>query len=186
MHISKKKPTVEGKKLCYNKTANQNAEICIRHRSRDKLCRRSLGSKNRLVGAITTYSNRRTESIYRTDQENFNSMDKLIRKTQKPLQRPLIITSSEDDVEELTGEGTLIASTTETLNTKSNIILSIPSIFPGETIPTVIPVNNIMSVSPRNCKVVSRATALPELFNLQFFESQYPLRLPTRSYLSNC
>ena len=171
----KEKPTVEGEKSCYNKTANKNAENCIRHRSRDKLCRRSLGCKNRLVGAITTYSNRPTKSIYRTEQDKFNSMDKSIRKNQKLLQRHPSITSSDDDVEELIGERTLNASTTETISTKSNTILSTPSNFPGETFPTVNPVNTIMSVVPRNCKVVSKATALPELFNLRFIESQYPL-----------
>ena len=31
-----------------------------------------------------------------------------------------------------------------------------------------------MSVIPRNCKVISKTTALPELFNLRFIESQYP------------
>ena len=76
----KEKPTVEGEKSCYNKAAKSNAEICIRHRSRDKLCRRSLGSKNRLLGATTTYSNRRTKSIYRTEQDRFISMDKSKKK----------------------------------------------------------------------------------------------------------
>ena len=76
--LRKEKPTVEGKKSCYNNTDNRNAEVCIRHWSCDKLCRPLLGSKNRLVGAITTYSNRRTKSIYRTEQDNFNSMDKSI------------------------------------------------------------------------------------------------------------
>ena len=36
----KEKPTVEGEKSCYNKTANKNAKICIRHWSQEKLCRR--------------------------------------------------------------------------------------------------------------------------------------------------
>ena len=30
-----------------------------------------------------------------------------------------------------------------------------------------------MSVIPRNCKMVSKQTALPELFNLRFIESHY-------------
>ena len=97
-----------------------------------------------------------------------------MKKNQKLLKRHPSITSSEDKVEKLTGEGTLNASTTETISTKSNTVLSIPSIFAGETFPSVNPANTIMSAIPRNCKVVSKATALPELFNLRFVESQYP------------
>ena len=77
-------------------------------------------------------------------------------------------------MEELTGEGTLNSSTTETTSTKSNTVVSIPSNFPGETFLSVNSANTIMSIIPRNCKVVSKATALPELFNLRFIESQYP------------
>ena len=55
---------------------------------------------------------------------------------------------------------------------KSNTVLSIPSKFPREIFPTVNPATTIMSVIPRNCKVVSKSTALPELFNLRFIESQ--------------
>ena len=38
----------------------------------------------------------------------------------------------------------------------------------------VNPVSTFMSVIPRNCEIVSKATALTELFNLRFIESQYP------------
>ena len=82
MQISKEKPTVEGEKSCYNRTANKNAEICIRHRSRDKQCRRSLESKNRLVGANTTYKNRLSNAIYRLNTQ-YSIMDKSMQKIQK-------------------------------------------------------------------------------------------------------
>ena len=139
--FGKEKPTVEGEKPCYNKTANKNAEICIRHRSREKLYRRSPGSKNRLFGAITTYTKRQAKSICRTEQGKINSkdksMDKSMRQIQKFLQRHPSFTSSEDGDEELTGEGTLNASTTKTIGTNSNTVLSIPPNFPGETFPTL-------------------------------------------------
>ena len=65
------------------------------------------------------------------------------------------------------------AVTTEVRSTKSNAIISIPSVYPGESYPPVNPENRAMSVVPRNCKVVSKQTALPELFNRRFIETQY-------------
>ena len=40
--------------------------------------------------------------------------------------------------------------------------MSIPAQFPGETLPAVDPAHTFMSIVPRNCKVVFKATALPE------------------------
>ena len=65
------------------------------------------------------------------------------------------------------------AVTTEVRITKSNTVISIPSVYPGESHPPVNPENCVMSVIPRKCKVVGKQTALPELFNLRFIESQY-------------
>ena len=59
---------------------------------------------------------------------------------------------------------------TEVRSTKSNTIISIPSVYPGKNYP---PVNRVMSVIPRNCKGASKQIALPELFNLLFMELQY-------------
>ena len=64
------------------------------------------------------------------------------------------------------------AVTTEVRSTKTNTIISIPSVYPGESYPPVNPENRVISVIPRNCKIVSKQTALPELFNLRFIESQ--------------
>ena len=60
----------------------------------------------------------------------------------------------------------------------------IPSNFPGETIPTVNAVNTLMSVNPRKYKVVSKTTALPELFFLRFIESQNPQTPKLRLFIN--
>ena len=65
------------------------------------------------------------------------------------------------------------AVTTEVRSTKTNTIISIPSVYPGISYPPINPENKIMSIIPRNCKIVSKQTALPELFNLRFIEPQY-------------
>ena len=74
---------------------------------------------------------------------------------------------------ELDGEGNLNAITRETNSTKINTILSIPSQLPGETLPAFDPAHTIKILYPRNCKIVSKATALSDLINLRFVESQY-------------
>ena len=56
---------------------------------------------------------------------------------------------------------------------KTNTVLSIPSAFSGETFPTVNPKNCVMSIVPKNCKIVQKNTTLPELFNLKCIESQH-------------
>ena len=63
--------------------------------------------------------------------------------------------------------------TTETTAIKVNAVLSILSAFLGEIFPAVDPKNCVMSKVPRNCKIRQKNTALPEIFNLKFIESQY-------------
>ena len=92
------------------------------------------------------------------------------RKLKKLLERHPSISSS-DDIEEI--DVNIQAVTTEVRSTKTNTIISIPSVYPGESYPPVNPENKVMSIIPRNCKVVSKQSALPELFNLRFIESQY-------------
>ena len=92
------------------------------------------------------------------------------RKLRKLLERHPSISSS-DEIEEIDQD--MQAITTEVRSTKTNTIISIPSVYPGESYSPVNPENRVMSVSPRNCKVVSKQTALPELFNIRFIESQY-------------
>ena len=92
------------------------------------------------------------------------------RKFRKLLERHPSISSS-DETEEIDQD--MQAITTEVRSTKTNTIISILSVYPGKSYPPVNPENRVMSVIPRNCKVVSKQTALPELFNLRFIESQY-------------
>ena len=92
------------------------------------------------------------------------------RKIRKLLERHPSISSS-DEIEEIDQD--MQAVTTEVRSTKTNTIISIPSVYQGESYPPVNPENRVMSVIPRNCKVVSKQTALPGLFNLRFIESQY-------------
>ena len=91
------------------------------------------------------------------------------RKIRKLLERHPSISSS-DEIEEVDQD--MQAVTTEVRSTKTNTIISIPSAYLGESYSPVNPENRVMSVIPRNCKVVSKQTALPELFNLRFLESQ--------------
>ena len=58
--------------------------------------------------------------------------------------------------------------------TKTNAILSSSSAYKGETIPPVNPNFLRMSFVPHGYKIVSKITSLPELFYLQFVESQPP------------
>ena len=76
-------------------------------------------------------------------------------------------------MEKLDANPQLQAITTETTTTKTNTILSILSAFPRESFPAVDPTSCIMSIVPRNCKIIQKNTALHELFNLEFIESQY-------------
>ena len=80
--------------------------------------------------------------------------------------------SGDTEVKELDGETRLQAIPTETSTTKMNTVLFIPSAFKGENFPAVDPKNCIMSIVPRNCEVVQKNTALLEIINLRFIESQ--------------
>ena len=43
----------------------------------------------------------------------------------------------------------------------------------GELFPAAYPVIVVMSVIPRDCKIVKKSDALPELFNLKLVEANY-------------
>ena len=66
------------------------------------------------------------------------------------------------------------ALTKNTRNSKNNTVLSIPSKIPGELFPTINPNQRIISIIPRDCKVIKKSTALPDLFNLEFIASNIP------------
>ena len=55
----------------------------------------------------------------------------------------------------------IVAITKNTRDLKINTVLSIPSKFPGELFPTVNPNQQIMSINPRDCKVIKKSQALP-------------------------
>ena len=161
--ISNRKQPVEGERSCDGNWTNHRATNCISGRS--------IESSNNLVGTIieadSSYLKSSNSSI-----NNLNSKHKLImeRKIRKLLERHPSISSS-DEIEEIDVD--MQAVTTEVRSTKTNTIISIPSVYLGENYPPVNPENKVMSIIPRNCKIVSKQTALPELFNLRFIESQY-------------
>ena len=68
----------------------------------------------------------------------------------------------------------IVANTKNTRDSKINTVLSTPSKFPGELFPTVNRNQQIMSIIPRDCKVIKKSQALPELFNLEFVASDIP------------
>ena len=71
------------------------------------------------------------------------------RKLQKLHERHSSI-SSGDEVEQINQN--MPAFTTEVRRTKRNTIISIPSVYYGESYPPVHPEHSIMSIIPRNCK----------------------------------
>ena len=101
-------------------------------------------------------------------------MDKHMRKWQKFLQQHPSLNSSSDEIEELPPNNeSLEAIIKETKSVRTNTTLSLTLAFKGETIPPVDPNSICMSIIPRNCKIVNKFTALPDLFNLKFIESNY-------------
>ena len=54
------------------------------------------------------------------------------------------------------------AITKNTRDSKNNTILSILSKFPGQLFPTINPNQRILSIIPRDCKVIKKSTAIPE------------------------
>ena len=160
-NISNRKQPVEGEQSCCGNWTNHRATNCISGRS--------IKSSGNLVGTIIEadfgYLNSSNTNIQ--NSKNNSIMERKIRKL---LERHLSISSS-DEIEAIDQD--MQAVTTEVRCTKTNTIISIPSVYPGESYPPVNPENRVMSVIPRNCKVVSKQTALPELFNLRFIESQY-------------
>ena len=162
-NISNRKRPVEGEQSCDGNWTNHRATNCISGRS--------IESINNLVGTIIeanfSYSKSSNSSINNLNSNNNSIMERKIRKL---LERHPSISSS-DEIEEIDVD--MQAVTTEVRSTKTNTIISIPSVYPGESYPPVNPENKVMSIIPRNCKIVSKQTALPELFNLRFIESQY-------------
>ena len=71
----------------------------------------------------------------------------------------------------------LEAETKHTRDVKCNpaTAIFIPSAFGGELFPAAYPAggNVVMSVIPRDCKIVQKSNTLPELFKLKLVEANY-------------
>ena len=79
---------------------------------------------------------------------------------------------SSDEITVINPEIEAITKTTR--DSKNNILLSIPSKFPGELIPIINPNQRIISIIPRVCKFIKKSTPLPELLNVELFASNIP------------
>ena len=123
--ISNIKQPVEGGRTCGGNWTNHRATNCISGRS--------LKSSENLIGTIIE-----TDFGYSNPRLNFqNSKSNLMeRKIRKLLERHPRISSS-DEIEEINKD--MQAVTTEVRSTKSNTIISIPSVYPGESYPPVNP-----------------------------------------------
>ena len=159
--ISNRKQPVEGERSCGENWTN--------HRATNYISGRSIKSSGNLVVTIieADFGYLNSSNTIIQNSKNNSIMERKIRKLFE--RHPSI--SSSDEIEDIDQD--MQAVTTDVRSTKTNTIISIPSVYPGESYPPVNPENRVMSVIPRNCKVVSKQTALPELFNLRFIESQY-------------
>ena len=108
-----------------------------------------------------------------SNSQNHIKMDLSMKKLVTLLKKHLSLDSSGDEIEELPSSLNLEAITKETRSIRTNTTVSLPSAFIGETISPVDPNNVCMSIVPRGIKIVSEITSFPELFMLQFFESNY-------------
>ena len=98
---------------------------------------------------------------------NLKKLNKLL------LKHPEITSGSSSEVEIV--DARLEAETHHTRDIRCNTVISIPSAFGGELFPAAYPAggNVIMSVIPRDCKIIRKSSALPELFNLKLVEANY-------------
>ena len=180
--------TVEGGRSCVKTPTNRKRSICI--------TRKSKKSKGHSVCSIYCSLGRRlncpTQNIsHKMDSDSncsfpvfeiknvenveidsqTNSPNILHSQINSPLRLDQNLLSS-DEITVINPE--IVAITKNTRNSKINTVLSIPSKFPGELFPTVNPNQQIMSIIPRDCKVIKKFQALPELFNLEFVASNIP------------
>ena len=162
--LSRDQP-VEGGKSCERESTNQN-------RTRG-LNQRLLNLRSNLVGAITQSK----QSCFKLINSKIHSLktqielDKSMKKWQRFLKQHPSLDISSDEIEELPPSLNLEAIKKETKSVRTNTTLSLPLAFKGETIPPVDPNWVCMSIIPRNYKVVSKITSLPDLFNLKCIES---------------
>ena len=180
--------TVEGGKSCVKTTTNRKRSICITRKSKKSkghsVCSiyRSLG--RRLNLPTSTPSNKMDSDsncsfpvfeIENVENETIDSQTNNPNILQPQINSPLRLDEnllSSDEITVINPE--IVAITKNTRDSKINTVLSIPSKFPGELFPTVNPNQQIMSIIPRDCKVIKKSQSLPELFNLEFVASNIP------------
>ena len=127
-NISNRKQPVEGERSCGGNWTNHRAN-CISGRT--------IKFSGKLVGTIIEadfgYLNSSNTKI-----QNLKSNSIIEEKIRKLLERHPSISSS-DEIEEIDQD--MQAVTTEVRSTKTNTIISIPSVYPGESYPPVNPEN---------------------------------------------
>ena len=163
LKISSRFQPVEGVKSCERKLTKQNQT----HGSNQRLC----SIRENLDSAITQLEESRLN--LNSDSNTHIEINRSMKKWEKILKQHLSLDSSTNEIEELSSSLHLEAITKETRSIKTNTTLSLPSAFKGEANPPVDPNTVCMSIVPRGYKIVSKITSLPELFNLQFIESNY-------------
>ena len=177
--------TVEGGKSCVKTPTNRKRSICITRKSKKSkghsVCSIYCSLGRRLNWPISNNSNKMdSESncsfpVFEIENVEIDSQtnppNRLHSKINSPLRLDKNLLSS-DEITVINPE--IVAITKNTRDSKINTVLAIPSKFPGELFPTVNPNQQVMSIIPRDCKVIKKSQALLELFNLEFIASNIP------------
>ena len=125
-NISNRKQPVEGERTCGGNWTNRRATNCISGSS--------LKYSENLIGTIieTDLGYSQTRINFKNSKSNLNMERKIMKLLE---QHPSI--SSSDEREEINQD--IQAVTTEVRSTKSNTIISIPSVYPGKSYPPGLP-----------------------------------------------
>ena len=166
LKVSSRDKPGEGGKSCERQSTNQKRT--------HGLSRRLPNFCSYLVDAITQ-SKKSCLNLSNSKFHNSKSqiaMNNNMKKWQKFLKQHPSLNNSSDKTEELPLNNlSLEAITKETRSVRTSTTLSLPAAIKGETITSLDPNSVCMSIIPRNCEIVSKITALPDLFNLKFLES---------------
>ena len=180
--------TVEGGKSCVKTTTNRKRSICITRKSNKSkghsVCSIYCSLGRRLNLPTSKHSNKMDSDsncsfpvfeIENVENDTIDSQTNNPNILQPQINSPLRLDEnllSSDEITVINPE--IVAITKNTRDSKINTVLSIPSKFPGELFPTVNPNQQIMSIIPRDCKVIKKSQSLPELFSLEFVASNIP------------
>ena len=162
--------TVEGRTSCLKTPTNRKRSICISHTSTK--------SKGHSVRSIYHSLGRRFK------QPNLQKPGKMddssdcsvpVIEIDSKINSPIRLDENLMSFKKIAVINTETeAITKNTRDSKINTVLSISSKFLGELFPTINPNQRFMSIIPRDCKVIRKSTALPELINLEFIASNLP------------